>query len=252
MSNKIIRGFFLLVIIFLNISELQSKMSTNTITGWNKIERALENNQNVFLFFSDGKSKSCEEMRSVLNDIEKELDGKVTVIEILIADLKEEELIKFFKVRETPLILIIAPNRLVVNRFVNVVSKSLLMNSLISPATAALTKASRKGRPAVLYFYKNDAPHRKATDAMLDDSTKHFIRLLEVVKVDVADKEEKKLQERFKIVKTPTILVINSNGVVMERFEGAVEKDEFIKSLWRVWLSGDSSCSPNPRCKGCP
>lgn len=241
------------MIIFLGVSGLEAEMSINT-QSLDKVTIALKNNEHVFLFFSDGKSKSCKRMRSVLKEIKKELNKKVTIVEVLITDSKEEELIKAFKVTEVPLTLVIAPNGLIVNRFSNVVvSKETLVNSLISPVTASLIKANQKGMPVVLYFYQNDVSICKAVESLINATTKSFVGLLEIIKIDTNDKEEIKLQKEFKIAQVPTTLLISSDGMVVDRFEGAIEKYDFIKSLWKVCiLSRSSRCAPSSKCGGCP
>ena len=102
---------------------------------------------------------------------------------------------------DLPILVAIAPSRIMTRAFTGVCSPYHLETAMVSPATAAVTQAVREDRTVVLLFARPAFPDRKAVLAAAQAFAAAVPKLPRLVEVDPQDAAEKQLVERCQIAR---------------------------------------------------
>ena len=236
------------VMLFSFFFALASRAETNIETpAWRKVEALGKKNSHAFLFFDDAKTEEGKRMRAILEEIKQELTNKrVDVVEVMPDDSKEKKLVEFFRIKEKPCVLVIAPNGAVTGYLPGKVNKKALLESLVSLKEAEIIKNLQEGCVVFLCLHKDAEPDSAAIKTNLESVADNFRGTVSVVYASSDDKKEEKLREKFKMgseAKT-TVFIIVPPGRAVAKLEGAdITKANLMRAL--LASCGSGGCGPS-------
>lgn len=214
--------------------------------AWQKVKALGKKNSYTFLFFGDTKTEEGEKMHATLEGITQELiNKKVDIVEVTPNDPKEGKLINLFKIQESPVVLIIAPNGAVTGYFSKTVDKKALVESLISLKETEIIKSLQEGRVVFLCFYRDKEPDFAAIKTKLKAVADNFKGAVNVIYASSGDKKEEKLREKFEMSSgTTTVIIIIPPGRAVAKLEGSdITKANLMRAIYAA--CGAGGCSPS-------
>jgi thioredoxin-related protein len=241
-----IKRWFLIVfvILFSFLSLYASNAEVNIKTpAWQKVGALGKEGSYTFLFFGDAKTEEGKRIYAILGEIKQELsDKKADIVNVRPDDSKEEELKSFFRIQESPVVLVIAPNGAVTGYFPQTVDKKMLIESLVSLKEAEIIKNLQEQCVVFLCFYKDREPNLAMVKTNLKAVADNFRGAVSVIYASSDDQEEEKIREKFKISSgTTTVFIVVPPGKAVAKLEGAdITKENLMRTL--LSACGGGSC----------
>ena len=233
---------FIALFCFVFFSVVSAEINIGT-PAWQKVKDLGKQNSYVFLLFSDAKAGEDTKILATIEEVKQELTKKKTdIVKVVFNDPKEKNLLTFFRITETPTVLVVAPNGAITGYFVKNIDKQTLAESLISLNETKIIKNLQEGRVVFLCFYEDKTANFTTIKTSLESVADNFKGVVNVIYVSSNDKE-KKLREKFKISsETATAFIIVPPGRTVAKLEGdAITKTNLMQSLMSSCGSGCGS-----------
>ena len=235
--------------------------------AWQKVKALGKQGIYTFLFFGDTKSEAGKSMRTLLNDVEKELNTKgaepdrsnvnskeqhfsvADVVEVNPSAPEEQALIRLFRIQENPTILVVAPNEAITGYFPGTADKSALISSIRSAKEIELLKGLQEGRAAFVCFHKEKDPDLAAIKTNLEAVGSNFKGTVNIIYASSDDKKEDKLREAFSALSGETaVYVLLPPGAIVAKLKG---QDATKENLMKALLTRTGGCCPVGSKKKC-
>jgi len=94
------------------------------------------------------------------------------------------------------------------------------------PVKEKLMETRLRGRHAILFFYQEGSRASDEVKPVLKKGSNIWGDRVKIFQVDIDRKENKQIQQEFRIFATPTLLVIAPNGVVTREFKENITVDK--------------------------
>ena len=211
--------------------------------AWQMVKDLGKKGSYTFLFLGDAKTDEGKNMLKNLNDTKQELiEKKADIVKIIPDDPKEQDLLSFFKIKDYPTVLVVAPNGAITGYFSKTADKKVLGESLVSLKEAEIFKNLQEGRVVFLCFHKDTEPNIDAIKSDLDTVANNFKGAVNVIYTNSDVKEEKSLTKKLQVSSAlPTVFIIVPPGRAVAKLEGSdITKENLMRAL--VSSCGGGGC----------
>ncbi|MFH1918459.1 MAG: hypothetical protein ABIP48_01035 [Planctomycetota bacterium] len=224
--------------------------------GMAAMEKAAKAKKYLFALFWKEEDGQTAAMRSVLEDVTKEVADRADSVEVNVDAASEKAIVDEFGLDRAPmpLILALAPNGAVMGGFPTQVEKQELLEAFASPCTEKCMKQLQENKLVLLCVQNattgsNDAAMAGVRQFKADD---RFAEATEIVMLDPADTAEADFLKDLQIdpeTKGAVTVFLAPPGMPIATYEGATSKDQFVETVLKASSAcGPGGCGPG----GCP
>jgi len=231
---------FLLVFSSSSIAEINLKTP-----AWQKVKDLGSKDSYTFLFLGNEKTAGGKKMLTTIKGAKQELaDKKAEIIKVKLDDPKERDLVSFFRIKDDPTVLVVAPNGAITGYYSKAASIEALRDSLIPSKEAEIVKNVQEGRVVFLLFHKDVELNVDAIKTDITAVADNFKGAVNVIYANSEGKEDKSLTNKFQVSSAqPTVFIIAPPGRAVAKLEGLdITKEKLMKAL--VATCGGGGCGP--------
>ena len=236
--------------------ETQSAEPQKTGGGTAAMQKAADADKYLFALVRKEEDSQTSAMRSVLEDVMKEVADRADSVEVNVTASSEKGFVDKFDLDRAPmpLILAIAPNGAITGGFPTQVDKQKLLDAFASPGAAECMIQLQENK---LVFVCVQNGNTESNDEALKGvrefkADARFAQATEIVMLDPTDTAEASFLKDLQIdPKTDTAVTVflAPPGMPVAMYEGATSKDELVATLEKASSAcGPGGCGPS----GCP
>ena len=238
---SIVTVLFLLIFSSSAIAEINIKTP-----AWQKVKDLGSKDSYAFLFLGNEKTAGGKKMLTAIKGARQELtDKKAEIIKVKLDDPKERDLVSFFRIKDDPTVLVVAPNGAITGYYSGIASMEALRDSLVSSKETEIVKNVQEGRVVFLCFHKDVELNIDAIKSDINAVADNFKGAVNVIYANSAGKEDKNLTDKMQVSSAhPTVFIIAPPGRAVAKLEGLdITKEKLMKAL--VTTCGGGGCGPS-------
>jgi len=227
-------------------------------SGMAAMERAVEEDKYLFIFFYKVEDELTQSRRTVFDEVMKKVADRANSVAIDTTDLAEEAIVAKFNVSRTPmpLVLALAPTGAVTKGFPAEFDEAQLLNAFTSPGSAKCLAALQAGKLVFLCLQNEKTKLNGEAMRGVQDFKKDakYCEATTVITLDPSDPGEAEFLNNLKAdlqSDSAVTLFMAPTGAVIARFDGGTEKDGLVKTLEST-LSKSGGCGPGSSPGCCP
>lgn len=227
--------------------ETLSEKPVKTGAGMAAVEKAAEAEKYLFALFRKEEDGDTAAMRSVLQEVIKEVADRADSVEVNVSTASERSIVDKFGLDRAPmpLILAIAPNGAITGGFPTKAEKQELLDAFASPSMEKCMKPLQENK-LVLLCVQNAAT--ESNDAALKGvgefkADARFAEATEIVMLDPTDVAEAAFLKDLRIdpkIEAAVTVFLAPPGMPIGMYKGATSKDEIVATLEK----SSSACGP--------
>jgi hypothetical protein len=227
--------------------ETVSEKTAKTGGGMLAVQKAAEAKKYLFALFRKEEDGQTAAMRSVLQEVMKEVTDRADSVEVNVTAVSERAIVDKFGLDRAPmpLILAVAPNGAITGGFPTKAEKQNLLQAFASPCMEKCMKSLQENKLVFLCIQNSNT--KANSDAMQGvhdfQADERFARATQIVTLDPTDATEaeflKDLQVDPKTAEATTVFLAPP-GVPIAMYQGATKKDELVATLSKA----SSACGP--------
>jgi len=240
----------------LTMGETLSDNSGKAGGGMLAMEKAAEAKKYLFALFRKEEDGQTAAMRSVLQEVMKEVADRADSVEVNVTAVSERAIVDKFGLDRAPmpLILAVAPNGAITGGFPTKAEKQNLLEAFASPGMEKCMKSLQENK--LVFLCMQNSSTKANSDAMQGvhdfQADERFARATQIVMLDPTDATEadflRDLQVDPKTQEAVTVFLAPP-GVPIAMYKGATNKDELVATLSKASSAcGPGGCGPG----GCP
>lgn len=222
-----------------------------------EFSQALLAGKYAYLFFYEPGNADCETMEKNLDRFARRTDKKVAIIKIDRRDPNNSDIVTRLKTQTAPipLTLLFDPSGGILAAFTKVVTEQELTQAFPSPKKAETLKYIQEGKGVIICLSHKKMSSRGEIQACCSQAKDKLTGKAECINIDLSDPKEAGFIKELKIdpnTPEPVTLVINPQGQVTGKYDGAVQVTNLVEAATKVVKSGccppssGKSCGPTP------
>jgi hypothetical protein len=207
------------------------------------MEARFQNRHGILFFYQEG-SRECEKARAVLKKGSQIWGDEVIISQVDINKKENDKIRQEFRIFSTPIILVMAPNGVVVRQFKENITIEKLESAFVTPAMAHILKGLQDRRAIFLTIMASDWKNASSVKRSVSGVGEILRNSVRIVHVDPTNQEEKSFLKVLKVDENQNqslTYVISQSGQLGSRFEGPVSRKDLFIAFQKV-LAARSGC----------
>ncbi|MFH1336427.1 MAG: thioredoxin family protein [Candidatus Zixiibacteriota bacterium] len=218
-----------------------------------RLSQAMTNGKYVYLFFYEPDNADCQTMAKNLDAFARRNKKDVEIIKVDRKDPNNSDIVNTLKTQTAPipLTLLFDPSSAIVAAFTKVVTPDELLQAFPSTKKAETLKYMQQGKGVILCFSNKKMSSRGDVQSCCSQAENQLAGKAEYISVDLSDPNEAAFIRELKVdpnTSVPVTFVVNSQGQVTGKYDGAVQVNNLVAAATKVVKSG---CCPPSSGKSC-
>jgi len=218
-----------------------------------RLSQALSDGKYVYLFFYEPGNTDCETMERNIDSFARKTKKNAEIIKVDRKDPNNSDIVTKLRTQTAPipLTLLLNSNAAIVAVFTKVVTEQELSQVFPSPKKEEALKYIQEGKGVILCFSNNKMSSRGAVQSCCSQAKEKLAGKAEYIRVDLSDPKEADFIKELKVdpnTSVPVTFVINPQGQVTGKYDGAVQVTNLVEAATKVVKSG---CCPPSSGKSC-
>ncbi len=207
------------------------------------MEARLQNRHAILFFYQEG-CRACDEVKPVLKQGSEIWGDRVKISQVDINKKENNKIQQEYRIYSTPIVLVIAPNGVVVRQFKKNITIERLESAFVTPAKAEVLRGLQDRRVVFLTIHAADWKNASSvgkTVSMVGEILRNSVR---IVHVDPTNMEETPFLKMLKVDNNKNqslTYVVSQFGLIGGRFEGPVSRKDLFLAFQKV-LGARSGC----------
>jgi len=225
-----------------------------------RLSQALSDGKYVYLFFYEPGNIDCETMERNIDSFARKTKKNVEIIKVDRKDPNNSDIVTRLRTQTAPipLTLLLNSNAAIVAAFTKVVTEQELSQVFPSPKKEETLKYMQEGKGVIICLSHKKMSSRGEIQACCSQAKDKLAGKAECINIDLSDPKEAEFIKELKIdpnTLEPVTLVINPQGQVTGKYDGAVQVTNLVEAATKVVKSGccppssGKSCGPTPPTK---
>jgi thiol-disulfide isomerase/thioredoxin len=218
-----------------------------------RLSQALSDGKYVYLFFYEPGNTDCETMERNLDSFARKTKKNAEIIKVDRKDPNNSDIVTKLRTQTAPipLTLLLNSNAAIVAAFTKVVTEQELSQVFPSPKKEEALKYIQEGKGVILCICSKKMSSRGEVQSCCSQAESKLAGKAEYISVDLSDPKEADFIKELKVdpnTSVPVTFVINPQGQVTGKYDGAVQVTNLVEAATKVVKSG---CCPPSSGKTC-
>jgi len=218
-----------------------------------RLSQALSDGKYVYLFFYEPGNTDCETMERNIDSFARKTKKNAEIIKVDRKDPNNSDIVTRLRTQTAPipLTLLLNSNAAIVAVFTKVVTEQELSQVFPSPKKEEALKYIQEGKGVIICFSHKKMSSRGEVQASCSQAKDKLAGKAECINIDLSDPKEAGFIKELKVdpnTPNPVTFVINPQGQVTGKYDGAVQVTNLVEAATKVVKSG---CCPPSSGKSC-